>query len=95
MKKITTKQIIEDLKELFEINNYSKEEGFRNFCIEGQNFIPAKFLIDKRKFERLQVIDMLQNYFSDKVIDGGYVEISPITFVHTEFEIKNGHPIRQ
>ena len=45
------------------------------------------FLIDKQKFERYEVIEKLQEYFADKVIDGGGCWISPITFVFTSIEI--------
>lgn len=49
-------------------------------------------MIAKQKFERYEVISKLQDYFKDKVIEGGYLEVSPITFVHTTFEVKRGKP---
>jgi len=51
-----------------------------------------KFNIDKRKFERLVVIDMLQTYFADKVVKGGYLQVGSITLAFTDFEIKKGRP---
>ena len=82
---IEIKQVVSDLEKLFEIGERTAENQSM-VSREGK-----KFLIDKRKFERLQVIDMLQEYFADKVIKGGYLEVSLITLVFTTFEIKEGH----
>ena len=49
-------------------------------------------MIDKRVFERFQILSMLQDYFSDKVIIGGYLIVDSITFIFTTFEVKYGKP---
>jgi len=82
--KVEIKQVVSDLIQLFEISKPT--EGNASYVFGN------KLAIDKRKFERLQVIDMLTDYFEDKVIIDGYLEVEPITFVHTVFEIKEGHP---
>ncbi len=82
MKK-TIIEVISDLKELFELN---KENDF------GSSESDNKFMIDKRQFNRFEVLEKLQNYFSDKTIDGGYLKVDNITFVHTTFEVLNGKP---
>jgi hypothetical protein len=82
--KIKIEDVISDLKELFEVGEITATKS--SYSIEKE------FNIDKRVFERFQVLDMLAKYFKDKVIDGGYLEVSPITFTHTKFEIKEGPP---
>jgi len=82
MKKKQIKDVVSDLKELFEIENNEI----------GSTESDGKFLINKQHFERFEVIGKLQNYFSDKSIDGGYLEVGSITFVFTSFEVKSGKP---
>ena len=70
---VTIQQAISDIEKIFgytETNQYH-EVG------------KGAFLIDKQKFKRYEVIEKLQEYFADKVIDGGGCWISPITFVFT------------
>lgn len=81
--KVSISQVISDLKNLFKIG---EQNGFASSENQG------KFMIDKRIFERLQIISMLQEYFSDKLIDGGYLIVDSITFVYTTFEVKAGKP---
>lgn len=50
------------------------------------------FYIDKQVMSRGETITILQQYFTGKVIDGGFCSISPITFVWTTFELKQGKP---
>ena len=83
MSKIPITEVVTDLRELFELNK-EHEFGSRN----NNN----KFFIDKRQFERFEVINKLQNYFRDKVIDGGYLKLGSITFVYTDFEVLEGKP---
>ena len=82
--KIEIENIISDLKQLFEIGDIKIDNA--------SAFNNNEFMIDKRKYERMQVLGMLQDYFSDKVIIGGYLEVDPITFVFTTFEVKQGIP---
>jgi len=81
---VEIEQVVKELTALFEIGERTPSN--QSIVIE------RKFAIDKRKFERLQVLSMLQEYFSDKVINGGYLEIEKMTFVFTTFEVKKGNP---
>lgn len=83
MKKTTIEKVVSDLRVLFNLNSKDNNTSF-----EDKN----KFLINKQDFERFETIQKLQNYFIDKVIDGGYLELSPITMVFTSFEVKAGVP---
>ncbi len=74
-------EVISDLRELFKVN-----------IDLASNEADGKFFICKQCFERYVVINMLQEYFQDKVIDGGYLEVGSITFVHTSFEVLAGTP---
>ncbi len=76
------KTVIKELRELFEIDN--KNNNSREF--EG------KFFIDKRHFERFEVISKLQNYFNGVGVKDGYVKVSPMTMVFTTFEVCDGKP---
>lgn len=80
--KVQRETVINDLKSLF--NTEKNEFG----TVESD----GKFSIQKRQFERFKVIDMLQNYFSDKFIDEGYCSVGNITMVFTTFEILEGIP---
>lgn len=81
-KKIKIKDVINDLKLLFNTEN----NDFGTIESDG------KFYIQKKQFDRFSVIDKLQNYFSDKFIDGGYCSVGNITMVFTTFEILEGVP---
>jgi len=84
--KVKPERAIKELKEIFEIK---EDANFKN----GESFQSGeKFYINKKHLERHEVIEKLQDYFADKVVEGGYVEVDPITFVFTTFEIKQGQP---
>ncbi len=51
-----------------------------------------KFFIDKGQFGRFEVLEKLQEYFKNKIIQDGYLRVDNITFVHTTFEVLNGKP---
>jgi len=80
--KVKIATVINDLKSLF--NTENNEFG----TIESD----GKFYIQKNQFGRGTVIEKLQNYFSDKFIDGGYCSVGNITMVFTIFEILEGTP---
>jgi hypothetical protein len=80
--KVKIETVINDLKSLF--NTENNEFG----TIESD----GKFYIQKKQFGRGTVIEKLQNYFSDKFIDGGYCSVGNITMVFTSFEILEGTP---
>lgn len=75
--------VIKELKELFDVDN-NLELG--TYCIG------AKFAISKKQMERFDVIDTLGRFFDDVEIEGGYIKVTPITFIHTVFEVCNGKP---
>lgn len=81
--KIPIPDVVKDLKDMFLID---KETEFKSFEVEN------KFMIHKQSFEMCKVIEMLQDYFKDKYIDGGYITIRPICLLFTSFEIKTGNP---
>jgi hypothetical protein len=83
--KIKIEQVVEDLKRLFQIGKITEDNAS---CVSNN-----EFLIDKRSFERFQVIEMLQEYFKDKMIDGGYLSLDPMTFIHTKFKVCEGKPV--
>lgn len=78
MKPITIEQVIKELRIMFSID----ENEF------GSTESNGKFFINKQQFERYAVIEMLQNFFTDKYIENGYLTVGNITFVFTTFEVK-------
>jgi len=80
---VSIEQCVVDLDALFNITPDVKGSSMR---------YGNKYMINKQDFERLMAIDMLQEYFADKVIDGGYLKVDGITFVFTTFEIIEGKP---
>ena len=73
-KQITIEQAVSDCRALFNIpgSAHSKEEK-------------GHFLIDKREFERFEVVNKLMDYFRDKAIIGGGCFIA---LLWTAFTIK-------
>lgn len=92
MEKVSIEKATEDLKGIFNAVTFAefKKKGehlsWYNVTEDGE----VTFYIDKQRCERLEVIERLQEYFADKVIDGGYCSVSPITLVWTTFELKKG-----
>ncbi len=76
-------EVVLELRDLFNIDS-------DNFF--GSSEFDNKFMINKRQFSQHEVIDKLQNYFYDKTIDGGYLKVDSITFLHTTFEVISGKP---
>lgn len=83
MKNIKIEIVVKDLRDIFELNTKHNSGSF-----EFEN----KFQIDKQQFPRLEVLSKLQDYFKDKIIDGGYLKVDGITFVLTTFEVLKGKP---
>lgn len=86
---ISRKQAISDLRELFGLPAEGKRQDYDgcSFCSKKENDTAA-FCIDKRHFERYEVLQKLSEYFADKVIDGGRCRVDNITFVWTRFWIE-------
>lgn len=75
----TKEEVISDLKTVFHIG----EDG----CLSREN--KGSFFINKREYEREDVISMLQKYFKNRVIIGGQCRIDPITLLYTIFHIED------
>lgn len=78
MKKVTISEAIADIREMFNIKDSSLSKCLDDGC----------FMIDKREFERDETIYKIQDYFTDKYIDGGQCRIEPITLLWTVFHIE-------
>lgn len=79
----TQSLVIRELKELFDLEN-NLEKG----SIESDGI----FYISKMQMGRLDVLNVLQDYFHGVGVKDGYVSVNPITFVHTTFTICDGVP---
>ena len=86
---ISRSQVISDLRDLFGLPAEGREmrDGGCSFCTVKENDT-AEFFIDKKHFERYEVLQKLKEYFADKVIDGGWCRVDNITFVWTQFYIE-------
>ena len=73
-------KVIEDLREIFEV-----EKGL----VHGTTESDGQFMISKRQWKRHEVIEKLQKYFENRVVYNGYVEVTPMTFIHTTFMVKS------
>ena len=72
MKQITRREAIETIKGMFETNTGQEDNASRLFEEENDN---ATFMLDKRKYERGEIID-------------GLCRIAGITFVFTTVKIE-------
>lgn len=86
---IPRSQVISDLRDLFGLpsEGMRKDDTGCSFCTVKENDT-ADFSIDKKHFERYEVLQKLNEYFADKVIDGGWCRVDNITFVWTQFYIE-------
>lgn len=75
----TKEEVVSDLRTVFHIG----EEG----CLSREN--KGSFFIDKREYEREDVISMLRKYFENRVITDGQCRIDPITLLYTMFHIED------
>lgn len=87
MKYITKQETVEALKELFDYE--SNKESKNVLVVENKEEGRTTFMINKQYMERFEVIDKLQSFFADKVIDDGQCRVNSITFVFTAFFIEN------
>lgn len=86
---IPRSQVISDLRDLFGLpaDGMRKDDAGCSLCTVKENDT-ADFGIDKKHFERHEVLQKLIEYFADKVIDGGRCRVDNITFVWTQFHIE-------
>ena len=75
----TKEEVITDLRTVFHIG----EDG----CLSREN--KGSFFINKREYEREDVISMLQKYFRNRMIIGGQCRVDPITLLYTVFHIED------
>lgn len=82
-------QVISDLRDLFGLpaDGMRKDDAGCSLCTVKENDT-ADFSIGKKHFERHEVLQKLNEYFADKVIDGGWCRVDNITFVWTQFHIE-------
>lgn len=87
MEYITKQETIEALKKVFDYED--NKENKNVIVVENKEEDRTTFIVNKQYLERFEVIDRLQEFFADKVIDGGQCRIDNITFVFTVFFIEN------
>ena len=85
MKQMTRREAIEAIKGMFETNTGQEDNVSR--LIEEENDT-ATFMLDKRKYERGEIIGKLSEYFKDVNIVDGLCRIGDITFVFTTVKIE-------
>lgn len=88
---MTRREAIEAIKGMFETNTGQKDNVSRLFEEENDT---ATFMLDKRKYERGEIIGKLSELFDGVNITDGLCRIGSITFVFTTVTIeerpKNG-----
>lgn len=85
---ITKEKAVDDIKNIFDLSiNEKNKENIISFYsqVDGR----TSFYIDKRKYNRMEVISILSEYFSDKYISEGQCRIENITLVYTVFHIED------
>ena len=85
MKQITRREAIEAIKGMFETNTGQKD-NVSSLVEEADD--TATFMLDKRKYERGEIIGKLSEYFNDVNIMDGLCRIDGITFVFTTVKIE-------
>ena len=87
MKHLTKQETVEALKELFDYEN--NKESKNVLVVENKEEGKTTFMVNKQYMERFEVIDRLQDFFADKVVNEGQCRIENITFVYTIFFIED------
>lgn len=82
---MTRREAIEAIKGMFETNT-GLEDNRSRFI--GHDDDTATFMLDKRKYERGEIIGKLSEYFNDANIVDGLCRIDGITFVFTTVKIE-------
>jgi len=85
MKEKKIELVVEELKKEFEIQDLPGESNAS--AIDGN-----RFMIDKRKYSKVDVLNKLHHYFKDTIIEGGYLQVESTFLVFTTFEIFKGKP---
>lgn len=82
---MTRREAIEAIKGMFETNTGQEDNVSR--LIENDNDT-ATFMLDKRKYDRGEIIGKLSEYFKDVNIVDGLCRIDGITFLFTTVKIE-------
>ena len=85
MKNITRREAIEAIKGIFETNKGREDNMSR--LIENEDGT-ATFLLDKRKYERCEIIRQLTELFEGVVIIDGICRIEGLTLLFTTVKIE-------
>lgn len=85
MKQITRQEAIEAIKGMFETNT-GQEDNVSSLIEEADD--TATFMLDKRKYERGEIIVKLSEYFNGVNIVDGLCRIDGITFVFTTVKVE-------
>ena len=85
MKQITRREAIEAIKGMFETET-GREDNISRFFEEADD--TATFMIDKRKYEREEIIEKLRDFFDGVNIIDGQCRIGDFTFVFTIVKIE-------
>ena len=76
------KKEFRELLEAKEVKGTDKPVGDGNFQVDNT------FYIHKSKMLRHEAMNKLSSWFDTKMIEGHYIEFSPITLIWTTFKIK-------
>lgn len=82
---ITRREAIDAIKGMFETNTGEADNA--SMLSEKENDT-ATFMLDKRKYERYEIIDKLSKFFDGVSIIDGQCRIDSITFVFTNVYIE-------
>lgn len=83
--RITRREAIDAIKGMFETNTGEADNA--SMLTENDNDT-ATFMLDKRKYERGEIIGKLSEYFKDVNIVDGLCRVDGITFVFTTVKIE-------
>lgn len=83
--RITRREAIDALKGMFETNTGKEDNA--SMLTEKENDT-ATFMLDKRKYERYEILDKLSKFLDGVSIIDGQCRIDSITFVFTTVHIE-------
>lgn len=85
MEMISKQEAVDAIKKFLDYENHKENKE----VIVSEKNGSWRFMVNKSYLERFEVIDKLQDFFFDKVIEDGQCRIEPITFVYTMFFIED------
>ena len=96
MEKVTIEKAKNELIEIFgavSAEEFRKRKEHISWYSDNEDGLT--FFIDRNVTERGEVFEKLQEYFKERVIEGGYCKVPPLTLVWTTFELRKGKPNNQ